>query len=142
MKNKIISVKFLLVATAISFLINNQSIAQCPGGVPPWCTGGNSVTGFEKLGGDNTSIAPLEIHMDGPYSIDFYTNNIAGTPPTPIKHMELTMDGDLNILNWSTTLTKQNSYQIGGDKVLWHNGTTSNIFVGVNAGNTNLKFKI
>ena len=40
--------------------------------------------------------------------------------------------GDINVS------TNNDAYRIGGDKVLWHYGNTSNIIVGVNAGNTSL----
>jgi hypothetical protein len=120
---KIISTIVLLFT--IQYFVNAQS----------WSLYGfNSCFGTEKFGGDISSSSPLEIHMDGPYSIEFYTNNIAGTPPTLIKHMELTSDGDLSLWNWGTGSTKKNAYEIGGDKVLWHNGDSRNIYVGVGAG--------
>ncbi|MEY2830208.1 MAG: hypothetical protein RIQ33_2066 [Bacteroidota bacterium] len=34
--------------------------------------------------------------------------------------------------------TPNTAYMLGSNNILWHNGTTSNIFVGVNAGNSNL----
>src|SRR5258706_154257 len=48
------------------------------------------------------------------------------------QYMTLRTTGDLN-LNVSTT-----GYQIGGNNILWHNGNTADIFVGVSAGNATM----
>ncbi|MEY2830206.1 MAG: hypothetical protein RIQ33_2064 [Bacteroidota bacterium] len=38
--------------------------------------------------------------------------------------------------------TPNTAYMLDKKPVLWRNGNSSNIFIGVNAGNANLKFKI
>jgi len=51
-----------------------------------------------------------------------------GTQLMTLKHTS----GDLN-LNLGTS-----AYQIGANKILWHNNNTSDIFVGVSAGNATM----
>src|SRR5829696_7656113 len=51
-----------------------------------------------------------------------------GTQLMTLKHTS----GDLN-LNLGAS-----AYQIGANKILWHNNNTSDIFVGVNAGNATM----
>ena len=62
-------------------------------------------------------------------NLDF---KIGLTTPTPL--MTLTTTGDLNIFNATTSPANKTAYQIGGNNILWHNGNTTDIFVGVNAG--------
>ena len=73
-----------------------------------WDLGGNLPAGGSFLGTNAGSI-----------NLDFHTNGAL--------KMTLTTGGDLNL-----TLPARR-YQINGQNVLWHNGTTSNIFVGVGA---------
>jgi len=116
---KIISTKILFI-TIIILTANIQLFAQC---IIPWCTLGNTIGGTEVLGGNSSSIAPLQIHMDGPYSIEFYT--------TAVKNMELKATGDLNLVNFT------NAYQLGDSNILWQSRVYNNLFVGTNAGNAN-----
>ncbi len=65
----------------------------------------------------------LEIRNDftgTPYTIEFWLNSVA--------RIEMQQDGDLNVL------TGTQGYQIDGNYVLRHNNITSNIYVGVGAG--------
>ncbi len=123
---KVIPIIFIALLAIINFA-NGQ-----------WYTTGNNLSGTEYLGGDNTSNQPLRLKTITNYPIDFYVNNnyflsiIAGTSRA----------GDLDIIN------PTNGYEIGdwtanpptNNLVLWHNGITSNIYVGVGAGNTHSTF--
>ncbi|HKR05075.1 MAG TPA: tail fiber domain-containing protein [Bacteroidia bacterium] len=66
------------------------------------------------------------------YYLGWSTSNALPFKINGTQLMTLGTAGDLN-LNTSTS-----TYQIGGNKVLWHDGTTSDIFVGVNAGNSTM----
>ena len=55
---------------------------------------------------------------------------------TPLL-MQLQPSGDLNLVS-GVGPTHVNAFQIGGSSILWHNGNTSDIFVGVGAGNNTM----
>ena len=93
----------------------------------------------QYVGWDNTGVtpAPLEIRSDftSAQPIDFYINNIHFL--SIITGVNL---GDL------TLVQPTNAYEIGdpnastptNNRVLWHNGFTEDIFVGVDAGNATM----
>jgi|GEM_PF-2818201 len=83
-----------------------------------------SIESNAQSSGNNTFTAGWYLGWSSSNALPFKIN---GT-----QLMTLGTAGDLN-LNTSTS-----SYQIGGNKVLWHDGTTSDIFVGVGAGNATM----
>jgi trimeric autotransporter adhesin len=85
------------------------------------CAGINSAIGQST--GNNAYNATWYLGWSTSQNLPF---KLAGT-----QYMTLTTAGDLN-LN-----TAARRYQIAGNNVLWHNGNTANIFVGVGAGTSN-----
>lgn len=84
--------------------------------------GGNNITGLKYLGSNGVSTVPLKLKTietgANALPIDFYTNNT--------YNMSLQTSGDLSLVNLTTGFKINNQY------VLWHNGITSNIYLGVN----------
>jgi hypothetical protein len=90
--------------------------------------GGTSIFNINHTNGSNN----MNLVSLTSGSMLFHTNN------TPF--MELNNGGDLNLFTTTTTnASSPDAYQIGGNNVLWHNGTVSNIYVGVGAGANNTK---
>lgn len=83
---------------------------------------GQAAIGFG--GGGTTTDLDIYIGRDGSGNLVFQTNSAS----THNTRMTITSGGDVN-LNGSS-----NSYQINSNKVLWNNGHSEDIFVGVGAG--------
>ncbi len=114
--------KIVLLALLLTFI--GKSNAQ------NWLTAGNPLGAAGVLGGTS-----------GHYDVQFWANGFQymdlqwntgyfGLGTSSPAHLLDVSGGDIDIS------TSTRTYMISGNPVLWHNGITSNIFVGVGAGNT------
>lgn len=96
-------------------------------------------TGWNGAGGNSGT---LEVRNDFASDINFFTNttqkatilsngNMGIGTATPGQKLTVSV-GNINL----ATSTKR--YMISGDEVLWHNGNTTDIFVGYHAGNASM----
>lgn len=98
------------------------------------------------LGWDNTGTSgALDIKNDFSQPIRFYTNasaspymTILGSTNPGFVGIGTTAPGELFEVSGGNIklTTSSKAFMIGGNKMLWHNGTVSNLFVGVLAGGT------
>jgi hypothetical protein len=91
-------------------------------------TGSNTYGGGAEYVGWNATGTPTTLDIKNnsstPSNIDFYIN--------ATKFLQVLTTGNLNIV------ASTNAYQINGNPVLWHNGNTTDIFLGVAAGNNSM----
>lgn len=118
--------KILLLAVLLIGAVTQKNYAQAS-----WT--GNTWLGTYYLGYNSANDLLFKLGSTPTQYMDLQTGTGylgIGNTFAPAHLLDVS-GGDINV----NTTTK--GYMIGGNYVLWHHGNTSNIFVGVGAGNTN-----
>ncbi len=130
MKNFTKLLMFILFIIAVNKKVNSQN--------PYWQAGGNISTGLDGVTSANNQLGTF---VGNPTDLNFITNGntnmtilnsngyVGIGTVNPAQLLEVT-GGNIHISGAT------NSYMLGGFPIIWHNGITSNIYVGVGAGNS------
>ncbi|MCW5909409.1 MAG: tail fiber domain-containing protein, partial [Chitinophagales bacterium] len=99
-----------------------------------WQLGGNTGTSNAALGTiTGGEFLPIITGNNERMRVD--ENGLVGIGTTGPSYLLDVNLGDINLNQTSATTSE--AYRIGGNRVLWHNNNTSNLFVGVGAGASN-----
>jgi hypothetical protein len=121
---------FILI-TAVFLLLVTQSYSQISNVTNTDITANTEYVGWDGTVSATSNAKDVDVKNLYPNKdIKFYTDDGTGINLKAI----VSSLGDINLINGGGSGVHINSYQINGQRVLWHNDDVSSIFVGADAG--------